>query len=819
MDKVQTTTPAGGFASRAREALRAPGVRDVGVTLALTLAGALAAVLAIDIAGDYVNLRRDRVLMVLIGLGVAILALPSRQLLLGVGALTATWIVGRFAYVVVPDQVFIDTPVQEAVGGAAYYGTPYLPGQLAAVLLMAVVLLAGIGLVLVGRRRGSRPFAPEARAEPVGVPTSSSSVERGVVWIGVALLALTVVPNLTFVALGDPLAVYKGALDGTWDPANLMTWQWLIDEGAVPMKDFFWPYGQTWVFDVFPLGPVWEWLANCGILALAAWALWRLAPAQGRAVRVLLCVMAFLLVAAWAGSVWRYSVPLVLALVYAGVGPARHRTPTGGHLVLALAALNAALWGIDLLIYGLAGMACVLIGEVLSGRVALRPVKGIARGLLVDALAMASILIVPLLWVLQDAVEGNLRFVFGLRGVSAASALVQDAQGALKELIGLRPTYEMISVMAPALLLAAGLVHSVLGKGRSAAVSPVLLAAGGVSFAILLKHLVRIQYDLMFLIPMLAGLWSAILAWESRRWVLAAAVGALGGTLVWMVDRAGSLDPYLNSATESPSRLVENLALADESDRIAAVDRRQFTRANLPAWPTDRSMAIQLQAVMRQEPEDSFAVLGDLPYVYIYFDERPPYHVQLYDASRLDEQEAMVEALEKTDPELILWRRDFVQDGVPQAVRTPLVMKWAAERYVPVRRGDPSDVLRRRAPGEDVAREYWRSRLGEPLPLGFVPASSDAEDAEQCASGDGCNAYAVIEGDPTARGQAVDMTISGRGQSFAVQLLGRPGEEEYPVRLDRLWFASLVGPNPAVDTSTPGFEGRLERRRSGDDLW
>jgi hypothetical protein len=411
------------------------------------------------------------------------------------------------------------------------------------------------------------------------------------------------------------------------------------------------------------------------------------------------------------------------------------------------------------------------------------------------------------------------RFALGLRGVSAASALLQEINGALHERIGFKPTWEMVAVVAPALLVAAGMVEALLGTRRTAAVSRVLLAAGGVSFALLLKHLVRPQGDLMFVIPILALLWSAILVWESRRWILAAAVGALAATLLWTVDRAGSLDPYLSSARDAPSRAVRDIELTGKADQVAEVDRRQFTRANLPPWEPDRSMAMQLRAEMARTRNDSFAVFGDAPYVYVYFKERPPFHVELYDASTGPEQEAMVDKLEDEAPNLILWRRDFAQDGVPQAVRNPIVLRWVVDRYVPVREGEASDVLRRRRPGEELPERYWRSRLGDSLPLGFVPAASGGEDAERCSGGDGCNAYAVLEGTPTARGERLAMTISGRGRSFSVGALGRPGEEQYAVRLDRLWFAPLVGPSPRVEAASAGFEAALEHRRTGDDLW
>jgi len=814
LDTTKTSTGDRSAISSVASAVRSPGATDVLLTLAVTLAGALAARLAIEAGDEYVNFRRDRVLVVLLGLAVAVLALPVRRVPWAAGALGITWVAGWLAFTTVPEDVFIETPVSEAAGGAAYYGTPYIPQQLAGGLLEAAVLLGALGFVVFAR---GRRWWPAERGETMAKPGRRPTL---IAAAAVGLIALMIMPDLPGSALHDPIAGYKvNETLATWDLSNLMTWQWLLDAGAVPMKDFFWPYGQTWVFNTFPLGALWSWLANCALVALASWALWRLSPPNGRVVRVVLCALALVLVGAWQPGIWRYGVALVLALVYAAVGPGTHSRPSRGHAVLAATALLAGLWGTDIFIYGLGGIVLVLVGELVSGRVSLRPATGVLRAVAVDGLALLTVLIVPLIWLLQGSWDGNARFTFGLRGVSAASAAAQNQLGALREFIGFKPTYEMLTNVLPALLLAAGLVQGLLGGRRSATTSRLLLAAAGVCFAVLMKHLVRPQTEILISLPIPALLWCAILTWETRRWAVAAAVGALAGTFVWMAQRTDSVERLWYSARTIPSRVVHNVELTGKSDQIAAVDRRAYTRANLPRWQPETSMARQLSSEMAHESDDSFAVLGDAAFEYVYFKQRPPFHVELYDGSKLSEQDAIIDELEDEDPNLILWRRDYAQDGVPQAVRNPVVLRWVVDRYVPVDRGALSDVLRRRRPGEPVPVRYWTKRLGDPLGLGFVPAASSGAGADDCDIGEeGCNAYAVMEGEP-ATTDWIGLVISGHGRSFGVIMLGRPGETEYAVRLDRLWFAPFVGPTPHVETGMPGFKARLEGHRSGDDLW
>ena len=78
-------------------------------------------------------------------------------------------------------------------------------------------------------------------------------------------------------------------------------------------------------------------------------------------------------------------------------------------------------------------------------------------------------------------------------------------------------------------------------------------------------------------------------------------------------------------------------------------------------------------------------MLGDAPILYTWFGQKPPFQMQLWDASRRSEQEVVVRALKKEDPEFVFWRYDFDQDAVPQYVRDPIIFRYVVDNYVPVR--------------------------------------------------------------------------------------------------------------------------------------
>jgi hypothetical protein len=222
---------------------------------------------------------------------------------------------------------------------------------------------------------------------------------------------------------------------------------------------------------------------------------------------------------------------------------------------------------------------------------------------------------------------------------------------------------------------------------------------------------------------------------------------------------------------------------------------------------------------MAGSPDKSFAIVGDASLVYPLLGQVPPYHVQLYDASRRREQQKVVDDMRARRPKFLLWRRDVYIDGVPPEVRTPLIFREMVASYVPVVRAPAFDVLRRRD-GAPLPHTYWRQSLGgRELDLAGIPASSSADEAPRCAGGAGCAAYAMVQGPVTRDGEKIHVRVSGGGESFPVSFFTRKGVATYPIRLDRVWFRDLLGPSVSVQSTTPGWTARVASVATGHDLY
>lgn len=813
-------------------------VRQAGAAGTTLLAGAVAFVISYK-HGFGLDAPGVVTAFALIGVLATAIVLPARQATIAIVALAVVWVFGYVVYSKVPGWIDSPIPVNDAVGGAAVFMSSYVDYQLAGAVLIGAVLVAGIALALRGGRGGS-VGAPSPDAEPAsrahtpgpdpapGAPSPAAAAVAPAAsphraWIlalgAGALVIVSLLPDLHHVLIDGT----RGPLPKGWDAANLIAWDAFHQRGLVPMRDYFYPYGASWLLSDFPTGPAVLWLWRGGQLAAAGWALWRLiGPKPGR---IALCLLAMVAIGGLdpvdvldVPLVWRYMPAFVLAVCYAAVGPLRHRRPTRAHLVFAAVCAAVGSMEADVLVAGLGGAAFVGLGELVFDP-ALRTWRTI-RAALVDVLpVLAGIGCMLLFWVATQSFSQNVAWFTAFRAVSAASAAVESQFGAL---VGLHadPSQVTVFVLIPALLLAAAfLVRRFGGAIVSASVtSRVLFAAAGCTTIMLEKHLVRPQGRIMVLIPFVALLWTAILQWSPRSMRSLVGAGLVGGVALGMLQGTASVSPtkYLGNAIATPVRAVDDLRLVLNRGEIHAAGDGRFAPQRFDGIPEKTFIADKLAAGLSGTGDSRFATLGDAQILYVLFGQRPPGQITLYDASRRSEQERWIDDVRKFHTRLLIWRRDLYIDGVQYWVRDPLVFSYAVAHYVPQMLSDPMDVLRLRKPGEPVAMSYWAKRIGDVVNLAGIPSYSSGAGLGHCSGGSGCVPYAIVSGPGDTTGKQV--TVKLAGTPYGVLLAERKGVTHYAIRLDRLWFWPYVK-STALTTSDPAFTVKLVDVNAGSDLY
>jgi hypothetical protein len=239
-------------------------------------------------------------------------------------------------------------------------------------------------------------------------------------------------------------------------------------------------------------------------------------------------------------------------------------------------------------------------------------------------------------------------------------------------------------------------------------------------------------------------------------------------------------------------------------------------------------------------------VLSDDAVFYTLLNMRPYFHTNFYNTSPIGDQQHVVRLLSERPPRYVIWRPDDTgMDAVPPPVRVPLVYEYVIEHYVPQVKLPRFEVLRRRLPGEPIALKFWRDKLGPAVQLGHIPRLARLDRYRPAADeteDNTCEFLTVRVTDPAAlevappvpipevarvvsyerpAGRTLAVPVDSPAGTFAIGLSVVPGQKEYHVRLDRVWFWRALrraGLEPKVGDVPAGVEVEIIRRQRRDDL-
>ncbi len=365
--------------------------------------------------------------------------------------------------------------------------------------------------------------------------------------------------------------------------------------------------------------------------------------------------------------------------------------------------------------------------------------------------------------------------------------LVQDVNDYL------RLTFLALAV-AP-VLIALGLLERLRSQGKSTC-ADAILGLGLVAFVMSQKHIIRdISPD--FLLICVVGLLAYVLLWRGHRTWLEYLCGAMiAGAFLFFMTEVGSAAAVAQTLKTSPHRIADSFhLLRREKPLLEAANAVRYAPERFALFRDE----LKVQAWVRQNnagvSPQVFAIT-DNPILYVLTGQGPVYHSSLYNASPLYEQREVVSWLAAAKPQYAtLDPAMTVFDGVPNAVRCPLIFAAVVETYVPEQVVGRIHILRRRLPGESIPLPYWRDKLGGIFDLGHLPRVSSFARFAPChaESGRGCVDFLRVRlVKERAEAKIVAIPIEAEGLPFTLQFQTIPSQDTYYVLLDRVWFWKTV---------------------------
>lgn len=734
---------------------------------------------------------------------------PAQLLLLFTSALTV--VVGTYLVHLLPGRPF-ETSI--AVGRSSYVGYPKTLDVLMMLpLLAASVIGAVIASVFTSRALFVRNWLGTAYRKPRALFSNTAT--------HAAILSL-VVAAIPIYYLWGAEYFYKFSRREDlppigWDSGNLMLWQYLVQHGSLPYKDFWYPYGgQIFGYLSFPLGTIYARLVGTTIFVLSLFSFYLVTN------RSLLRTLAIF--GLWLGMfhhgvfiVGRYAVAVPIIASYVCVSYETRRI--GWSRVLFWMAVAASFFDdVLMLVYsGIPIFFLLCLEGVRDRRQFFRqlPMR-VLRDFLVPALMLSGFL-VWMAW--HGQLHGLLDFY---RDLSALTAYAANPVS-LTPWLTMEPIDRGFFMWSGVVLLGFGIFLYLTDSAERHKVSLLILLLGLCDLILFYKQLVHADSTFGWLsIPAAGCLFFLFGRGDALNRVQQLSLWAVAGLFMGVFWRSDALTEF--SKRVSLSIMKGNLeALSIGSQERARVLEQSW---DLKRFKQQGDLLTILEAVKpRLEPGNlsSLFTLTDAQLLYVMARQNPPYYFSLYDGSSLEGQKKVVGWLGQKRPKVVFVDTN-IRDvyGVPAIVRDPLTYQHVILNYVLDTRVGHYAILRPRKPEESIDFEFWQGIAGT-VDLGHLPRYSNIGRFKPCTSTlQGCSEFLLVKPKvPVLVPTPANFTIIANGNRFSLHFTLVPEQQEYAVFLDHLWFwggLRQAGLSPAFAELDPRLDVEVVRRARRTDI-
>jgi hypothetical protein len=537
----------------------------------------------------------------------------------------------------------------------------------------------------------------------------------------------------------------------------------------------------------------------------------------------------------------RYGVVVNVVVAYAAIDRNTSRLQAA-HFLFWVALVQAAVIEPSSAVYaGVPLFVALLLDALRSPRAFFTQLPG--RMMREFALPAAVLVGVGIYLAVRGELTGFFAFMSSLGTQAAYGAYPIDLRAWLH--LGAPPEAFLLGSIV--VLVGLGAVREFKGWQQKSNNGRILLLLGIAAAMLMVKQFLRPHIaDQLLVVSMVGLLFYLFGSRRSNAWQWGGSVLAAGLLFAHLATSNAPLQ-VVNQVRSVAARIRNSLpCLALDARQRKALTALLYNPDRFLLSPTQRQTVQTLTGLVGPEGAGRLFVLSDDPILYLLTGTRPYFHTNGYNAAPIQEQKHVLQLLQSEPPQVVVWRStDPGVDAVPPMLRDTLLYEYVILHYVPLTAShDPFVFLRPRRPEEPVAVDFWHKRLGSILNLGHIarfsnmgrfPKSAWREGEEiaefltvKVTNYEAANALPpspILDlpqiGGYHPEGRSIVVPIECAGHYFALALSIMPGQSEYHVLLNRVWFWGALkkaGFSPAIGDPGPGIEAHIERRAMNDDI-
>ena len=602
-----------------------------------------------------------------------------------------------------------------------------------------------------------------------------------------------------------------------WDNSNGFLWRYLVEHGAMPYRDFWFPYGGHMIrYLQFPWGFIAGRLFEALVLILSLLSFY-LVTDKSLSRTLAIFGLWFGLAHLGVFPAGRYAVMVPIVLSYICVSYEKRRI--GWPRILFWAAIAASLLD-DLLILLYSGFPILVLLCLEAVRDRSLFFQGLRDRLLRDFLVPA---VVVSGFVLALAWNGQLSGLLEFYRNAGAMATYAANPVSVRPWLGMNPIDRGFFMWAGVVLLGFGIYLYLTDPPERRKINLVILLLGISSLVLFNKQMVHADPAFGWMsVPTAGCLFLLFARGDALNRAQRLSLFFVAGLFLGVFWSSGI--PQEIPWRVSPSILKGNLVALSRSREARVHDLEETW--DLKRFKEHPALLAVLDAIKpRLAPgkEDSLFALSDEQILYIMARQNPPYYCSLYDGSPLEAQKKVVDWLQRKRPSVVVFdtaKQDVF--GVPAIVRAPLTYEKVILNYVLDTRIGSYAILRPRKPGEPVDVAFWQAVVGV-VDLGHLPRYSSIGRFAPCpSSSSDCAEFLLVQPKAPLESPAdISIPVTAARHRFEIKFRMVSEQKQYAISLDRLWFwggLRRAGLSPALAGSDPGLTLEIVRRAQRDDI-
>ncbi|MDC0986218.1 hypothetical protein OAS67_02875 [Alphaproteobacteria bacterium] len=668
--------------------------------------------------------------------------------------------------------------VTKAVGLAAFSGHSLAPNSM---FIALSILLAGItagAFYSLTRQRLS-----SIQMEPVKPQSELHWWKFGILF---TLVAVFIFPDVLH---GVPrhAILWSGMYVPQWDSDNAVTWAYMIKNGLLPFKDFWYPYAMSFAFDLaLPWGIFFQYFV---LLALFG-ALFYFISVVSRSAYWIVVILIFIIFLS--GLVnqnviifpqpERHLFPFVICLAYIAA------SGSGGRRKISiwpfwLATCIGLVIEPSQVAYAALGVGLVLLFDIFNTLPLqwLPLLKRLVRDFAVPAVFLSiAVTVLVLSGVIQNV--GDMYLEMG----SIANYMAVPTNLDLN--FGNMAGRSFFLVAGPFVILALGIFESIASKNPNDLLPKAIMAVGAIGVLQLQKHGVRpIDWALFYSSASGIVLYSVLLSRHMGIKSMLFFGSMVGITAAIFINTLSVNQAVQRFAVTGPRVAAAVDVLTMDAKELAAYRAEQFSPARLRAFSDEIALLNELKLRVGRMPE--FYSLPDAPVLYVLAGAKPPYQINGFSLSPVFEQNKIVEYLHSKNIEYVIVEpaKSFI-DGFAYSVRLPVLYSYVVANYVLDFSTPRFTVFRLRKPSERTSFDAWASILDDPVQLGHLPQNSVPPESYSLSCEFNCDDILKVTITRIEQEQPVTISIVVNGKARGISFVAVPEKTEYWINLNRIWF-------------------------------